>query len=186
MADENEVRLPYVYFPDPTIGRPVFDGSIYIGLPDTDPQVATNRLQVTAFQEDGSSVLIAQPIKTGAGGVPILNGSPVQLQVSGEYSIKVLNRLGTQVYYAPSLVAGQAPTTIIRTQLVPLSITLTDRFINAYLFNSNISWSDYYAEHKPSLDLGLIGAAPFVIENIPLERFDLAQNTSTTDLGVLP
>lgn len=186
MADENEVRLPYNYYPDPTRGRPVFNGSIYVGQPDTDPQVATNRLSVTAVQENGISVPISQPIKTSAGGVPILNGSPVQLQVSGEYSIKVLDSYGAQVYYAASLVSGVTPATIIRTQLVPLTIDLTDRFINAYLFNSNTSWSDYYDSHKPVMDLGLIGAAPFEIENIPTFRFDLAQNTSSTDLGVLP
>ena len=186
MADENEVRLPYAYIPDPTRGRPIFNGSIYVGKPDTDPQVVSNQLQVVAIQEDGISVPIAQPIKTGAGGVPTLNGSSIQLQVSGEYSIKVLDHLGAQVYYAASLVGGVTPTTIIRTQVVPLSIDLTDRFINAYLFNSNISWSDFYTAEKPDIDLGLIGAAPFVIENIPEFRFDLAQNTSTTDLGVLP
>lgn len=183
MADENEVRLPYVYYPDPTRGRPVFDGSIYVGFPDTDPQVVSNRLQVLAFQENGTSVPIAQPIKTGAGGVPMLNGSPVQLQVQGEYSIKVLDKYGAQVYYAPSLIGGIRPTTIVRTQLVPLSIDLSNRFINAYLFNSNISWLDYYTSKKPTIDLGLIGSTPFDIENIPVQRFDLAQNTSSTDLG---
>ena len=185
MADENAVRLPYEYYPDPTRGRPVFNGSIYVGQPDTDPQITSNQLQVTAIQEDGTAVPIAQPIRTGAGGVPILNGSPIQLQVSGEYSIKVLDNLGAQVYYAASLVAGTTPTTIIRTQIVPLTIDLTDRFINAYLFNSNTSWLDYYNSHKPVMDLGLIGSAPFEIENIPTFRFDLAQNTSSTDLGAL-
>ena len=183
MADENEVRLPYGYYPDPTRGRPVFNGFIYVGRADTDPQVTTNQIPVTAIQESGISIPIAQPIRTGAGGVPMLNGSPIQLQVSGEYSIKVLDSLGVQVYYAPSVLGGVQPTTIVRTQVVPLSIDLSNRFINAYLFNSNISWSDYYNQHKPTLDLGLIGSTPFDIENIPVQRFDLAQNTSSTDLG---
>ena len=186
MSDENVVRLPYDYFPDPTRGRPVFNGSIYVGLPDTDPQITTNQITVLAVQEDGISVPIAQPIRTGAGGVPTLNGSSIQLQVSGEYSIKVLDHLGVQVYYAASLVGGVTPTTIIRTQLVPLSVSLSDRFINSYLFDSNISWASFYAANRPTLDMGLIGSAPFEIENIPPFRFDLAQNTSTTDLGVLP
>lgn len=183
MADENEVRLPYNYYPDPTRGRPVFNGFIYVGLPDTDPQITSNQIAVTAVQEDGFSVPIAQPIRTGAGGVPILNGSPVQLQVGDEYSIKVLDSQQVQVYYAPSVVGGVQPTTIVRTQVVPLSVNLSNRFINAYLFNSNISWSDYYNQHKPTLDLGFIGSTPFDIENIPVQRFDLAQNTSSTNLG---
>ena len=183
MANENEVLLPYRYYPDPTRGRPVFNGAIYVGLPDTDPQIASNQLQVRAFQEDGLSVPIAQPIRTSAGGVPVLNGSPVQLQVEGEYSIKVLDHLGAQVYYAASLIAGQRPTTIVRTQVVPLSINLTNRFINSYLFNSNISWSDYYDAEKPFLDLGLVNNTFFNIEDIPSQRFDLAQGNSVTDLG---
>lgn len=183
MADENEVRLPYDYYPDPTRGRPVFNGFIYVGAPDTDPQITSNQLQVKAVQESGITVVIAQPIRTSAGGVPTLNGSPVQLQTEGEYSMKVLDHLGAQVYYAPSLVSGNRPTTIIRTQVVPLSINLTNRFINAYLFNSNISWAAYYAAHKPTMDLGTIGVATFNFENIPIQRFDLAQNNSITDLG---
>lgn len=186
MADANEVRLPYEYFPDPTRGRPVFNGSIYVGQPDTDPQITSNQIPVTAVQESGISVPIAQPIRTGAGGVPILNGSPVQLMVNGEHSIKVLDAQGAQIYYASSVVDGVTPTTIIRTQLVPLSISLSDRFINSYLFNANTAWATFYAANKPVIDFGLIGSAPFIIENIPPIRIDFAQNTSTTSLGVLP
>lgn len=185
MADENEVALPFHYYPDPTKGRPVFFGSIYIGRPDTDPQITSNQLPVKAYQEDGGSVTISQPIQTGAGGVPMLNGSPVQLQTEGEYSIKVLNNLGAQVYYASSLIGGIRPSTIVRQISVPLSINLSNRFINAYLFNSNISWLAYYTAMRPALNLGMIGASTFDIENIPAQRFDLAQNTSATDLGIL-
>jgi len=183
MADENEVRLPYDYYPDPTTGRPVFSGFIYIGKPDLDPQIPANQLVVKAYQEDGASVAIPQPVRTSAGGVPMWNGSSVQLQVEGEYSIKVLNKQGAQVYYAPSVIAGTRPTTIVRTQLVPSSIDLSNRFINSYLFNSNMSWTEYYEANKPILNLGQVGTAPFEIENIPVNRFDLAQGTSTTDLG---
>ncbi|SDA11214.1 Head binding [Pseudomonas sp. NFPP05] len=185
MADENEVRLPYDYYPDPTRGRPVYNGFIYIGKPDTDPQVVSNRLQVRAFQENGSSVPIAQPIRTGAGGVPDLNGSSVQLQVSGEYSIKVLDHLGAQVYYAPSIIGGIRPTTIVRTQFVPLSINLTNRFINSNLFDPNTTGTDYYALHPAAADFGDISVSPFNIENIPAERFDLAAGSGTVDLGGL-
>jgi hypothetical protein len=185
MAALNNVALPFQYYPDPTRGRPVFNGSIYVGAPDTDPQIIGNQVQVKAFQEDGGSVSIAQPIQTGAGGVPMLNGSPVQLQVDGEYSLKVLNSSGAQVYYAASVVGGVRPTTIVRQIVVPLSVTLSDRFVNSYLFDSNMSWSAFYAAGKPNMDLGDIGVSAFSIENIPPQRFDLAQNTSSTDLGAL-
>lgn len=185
MADENEVALPFHYYPDPTKGRPVFFGSIYIGRPDTDPQITSNQLPVKAYQEDGGSVTISQPIQTGAGGVPMLNGSPVQLQTEGEYSIKVLNNLGAQVYYAASLIGGIRPSTVVRQIAVPLLVNLSNRFVNAYLFNSNTSWSAYYAAMKPALNLGMIGTSTFDIENIPTQRFDLAQNNSVTDLGFI-
>lgn len=185
MADENEVRLPYDYIPDPTKGRPIFDGQIFVGKPDTDPQIPSNRQQVLAVQEDGSTVAIAQPIRTGAGGVPMLNGSPVQLKTDGEYSMKVLDRLGAQVYYAPSLVGGTRPTTIVRTQVVPLSIDLTNRFINSNLFDPNTTGVSYFNLHPVSSDFGGIAVSPFNIENIPAERFDLAAGSGTVDLGGL-
>jgi len=185
MADENEVMSPWAYFPDPTIGRPVFDGSIYVGEPDTDPQIASNRIQVKALQEDGSLVNIDQPIKTGPGGVPMLNGSPVQLQTEGEHSLKVLNKRGVQVYYAPSLVGGERPTTIINQVVVPLTTGLPDRFINNTLFQTNMTFQQYYDLYNPTMDLGPIGASPFPIENIPVNRFDLAEGDAVIDLGVL-
>lgn len=186
MADENEVFPPWGYYPDPTVGRPLFDGYIYVGEPDTDPEIATNRIQVKALQEDGSLVNIAQPIRTGAGGVPMLNGSPVQLQTEGEHSLKVLNRNQVQVYYAPSLVGGERPTTIINQVVVPLTTGLPDRFVNNTLFQTNMSFQTYYNTYKPNLNLGAIGTGPFTIENIPTNRFDLAQGNSIVDLGVLP
>jgi hypothetical protein len=185
MADQNEVALPYRYYPDPTKGRPVFNGSIYVGKPDTDPQITSNQLTVLALQEDGSTVSIAQPIRTGAGGVPMLNGSAVQLSVDGEYSMKVLNSMGAQVYYAPSLVSGLRPTTIVRTQTVPMSVQMTNRFVNSSLFDTNTSWSAYYAANKPNMNLGALSNTTFNIENIPSQRFDLAQGNSTTNLGGL-
>lgn len=185
MADENEVRLPYDYYPDPTRGRPVFNGSIYVGKPDTDPQIITNQITLFAVQESGATIAVAQPIRTGAGGVPLLNGSPVQLKVDGEYSIKVLDAQGAQVYYASSVVGGVKPTTIIRSQLVPLSINLTNRFINSDLFIPNMTGVDYFNLHPAASDFGGIGVTPFNFENIPAERFDLAAGTGSINLGGL-
>lgn len=186
MAEENEVLLPYRYYPDPTRGRPVYNGFIFVGRPDTDPEIVSNQIPVRAYQENGTSVAISQPVRTGGGGVPLVNGSPVQLQVEGEYSIKVLDHLGAQVYYAPSLIAGIRPTTIIRTQFAPLDFTLPNRFINSYLFNANTTAIEYYNTYQPTLDLGTLGTAPFNFENIPESRFDLAgPSVATIDLGGL-
>lgn len=185
MADINQVRTPYDYYADPSRGRPVFEGQIFVGRPDTDPQVQSNRIQVLAVQEDGSSVPIAQPIRTGAGGLPMLNGSPVQLKVDGEYSIKLLDKFGTQVWYFPSAFDGVRPTTIVRTQIVPLSVNLTNRFINSNLFDPNTTGLAYYNLHPVSSNFGGIPVTPFNFENIPAERFDLAEGSGTVDLGGL-
>ena len=96
------VELGIEYFPDPTQGRPVFLGSIFVGQPNTDPEILTNQKQVTLRQESGIEVQVAQPVLTSAGGVPVYNGSPVQILVDGDYSLKVLNKAGAQVYNIPS------------------------------------------------------------------------------------
>lgn len=93
------VKLSPEYFPNPTIGRPISSGSIYIGEPDLDPEIVVNQIQVSAVQEDGTSVSISQPISTSAGGVPTYNGSPVTLTVEQSYSLKVLDSSDSQIYY---------------------------------------------------------------------------------------
>lgn len=90
------------YFPDPDNGRPVSLGYIYIGVVDLDPEIEANRKEVTALQENGTEVTIPQPIRTNSGGQPVYNGSPVSLFVSGNYSLKVLDKLGTQKNYIPN------------------------------------------------------------------------------------
>jgi hypothetical protein len=185
MSELNEVALPYSYYPDFTTGRPVYNGKIYIGVPDTDPQVTSNQVEVKAAQEDGSTVTVPQPIRTSAGGVPTINGSAVQLIATGEHSIKVLNHRDEQVYYAPALFSGTRPTTIVRSQIVPANVDLTDRFVNGYLFEPNISFQNYYTNNSPVLDMGLIGSAAFTIENMPEDRIDLSQGNSSIDLGGL-
>lgn len=100
------VNLPYGYYPDPTQGRPVFFGGIYVGNVDTDPTIPINQKQITLKQEDGTTVEVPQPVNTGAGGVPLYNGSPVEILVEGSYSLAVLNQQGAQVYYSSSVGSG--------------------------------------------------------------------------------
>ena len=94
---------PHQYFADPNKGRPVFNGFIYIGRADTDPTETDNRLQVSLICEcGGMPVNISQPVRTGAGGVPVYNGSPAQINVPlTEFSILVQDKDQRQVYYSP-------------------------------------------------------------------------------------
>jgi len=105
----NRIKLAPAYFPNPTIGRPISNGELYIGEVDLDPEVVANQKQVYAQQEDGTRVAMSQPISLDAGGTPIHNGSPVTLFVSDDYALKVLDKLGAQVYYVPSQVEITSP-----------------------------------------------------------------------------
>lgn len=89
------------YFPLFDKGKPVANGYIYIGETDLDPEIPANQKAITFLQEDGSEVAGSQPVRTSAGGVPTYNGSPVTVLIDGDYSVKVLDKHGAQVYYVP-------------------------------------------------------------------------------------
>ena len=115
----NVVALPLQYYPDPSIGRPVFNGKIYIGEPDTDPEILANRKSVTLKQEDGSLVVIApeaQPLVTSSGGLVTYNGGYPQVLVdSGQYAIKILNKNDVQVMYVADVAPLYDPVNEIKT-----------------------------------------------------------------------
>ena len=130
----NVVVNPYEYFNDPNVGRPIFNGNIYVGIVDLDPEIPANQKQVTARQEDGTEVMISQPVKTNSGGNPTYNGSPIVLLVDGSYSIKVLDKQGNQEFYQANVTKGvpltyeQVSTTdILNGALVTATGTTTSR-----------------------------------------------------------
>jgi len=112
MAIEQAIGLGSEYFNDPNVGRPVFNGSVYIGKVDLDPKNIADRITVTVIEEDGVTVIeedgtrvaispAAQPLLTGAGGTIIYNGKPVSVVTDLDYSIRVDDSQGSQVYYFP-------------------------------------------------------------------------------------
>ncbi len=94
---------PYQYFADPKKARPVFNGFIYIGVPDGDPTNPDDQIQISVICEcGGDPINISQPVRTGSGGLPIYNGSPAQINVpAAEFSILLQDRDQSQVYYSP-------------------------------------------------------------------------------------
>lgn len=98
----NIVELSPGYYPNTSRGRPLSSADIYVGKPDLDPEIVANQKTLSVQQEDGTIVAVSQPIHTNAGGVPVYSGSPVVLLVEGDYSLKVLDSNGSQVYYVPS------------------------------------------------------------------------------------
>jgi len=88
-----------MYINNPAQGKPISNGKMYFGEPDLDPEIFTNQKQVYYIQENGDLVAASQPITLSAGGNPTYNGDAVTLSITGEYSTKVLNKLGVQEYY---------------------------------------------------------------------------------------
>jgi len=90
------VQPSYPIFTD-TNGQPLESGYIYIGAANQEPQ--TNPISV--FWDINQTQPAAQPIRT-MGGYPVNNGTPARLYVDSDYSIRVMNRNGTMVYYSPA------------------------------------------------------------------------------------
>jgi len=98
----NIVELSPGYYPNTSRSRALSTADIYVGKPDLDPEIIANQKTLSVQQEDGTIVAVSQPIHTNAGGVPVYAGSPVVLLVEGDYSLKVLDSSGSQIYYVPS------------------------------------------------------------------------------------
>lgn len=118
------INFPILYIPDPNVGRPLFNGQIYVGEPDLDPEIAANQKQLNVVQEDGTVVPVGQPFTLSAGGVPVYQGATVRLDVDGNYSLKILNANSAQTYYIHNVFEGQP---ITEDSLIGLAITTVDQ-----------------------------------------------------------
>ncbi len=101
------IDFPILYIPDPTKGRPLFSGQIFVGIPDLDPEVVINQKQLNVIQEDGTVVPVDQPFLLSAGGVPIYQNQTVRLDVDGNYSLKILDKLGAQTYFVDNVLEDE-------------------------------------------------------------------------------
>lgn len=107
------ITSPAEYYPDPDRSRTLFNGQMYIGQPDLDPEIPANQIQVNALQENGSLVPVTQPISISPGGVPVDGNGDVYIRliVDQNYSQKVLDSQGQQKYYIPNAFNGAPLTT---------------------------------------------------------------------------
>ena len=102
-----QVINPFIQFIDPINGNPLSAGSVYFGRMDSDPKnQPANRINVYAVQDNGTEVLLSQPITLNGAGQPQYSGSVKQIKVelyTGElaYSIQVFSRGGAQKGYSP-------------------------------------------------------------------------------------
>ena len=104
------LNFPILYVPDPLKSRSLFNGQIFVGEPDLDPEIPVNQKQLNVVQEDGAVVPVSQPFILSSGGVPVYNGSPVRLDVDGNYSLKILSKNNSQEYYIDNVFEGQPVT----------------------------------------------------------------------------
>lgn len=86
------IKPSYPIFTD-IDGQPLEYGYVWIGAANLDPQ--TNPIQV--YLDAALTIPAAQPIRT-LDGYLSMNGSPANIYVAQEYSIRVMNKNGTTVY----------------------------------------------------------------------------------------
>lgn len=99
----NLINNPLFYVPDPVKPKPLGGAQMFFGLVGTDPELEPNQKKVYSLQEDRAAINMPQPVICSAGGVPQFNGNTVALGISGDYSLKILDSKGSQVYYFPSV-----------------------------------------------------------------------------------
>lgn len=89
------VSMPSQIFTRAAIFQSCENGNIYIGKPDTDPQLPQNQIQVYIQEEDGSLLAVGQPIKINAGGYPVDASGQIQKFVTEQnFSMTVTNATG--------------------------------------------------------------------------------------------
>lgn len=105
-----QVIDPFLEFTNPANGQPIGIGSVYFGRPDSDPKnQPSNRINVYAVQDNGTEVLLSQPITLNAAGQPQYNGSPKQLRIElagsdTSYCVQVFDKNGAQKLYTARVV----------------------------------------------------------------------------------
>ena len=156
-SEEGKTRIhnPVLYLPDPDKKEPLALANIYFGQPDTDAEQPENQKRVYAIQEGGSLLAIPQPVKTSAGGVPVFNGTPVQLAIDGDYSFKVLDSSLSQKYNYP-VVKGISLLEAGIVSIVEDVLTLTTGQTSVTFPNADVSVSAIDIDGFPVLPAGTV------------------------------
>ena len=97
------VELPFIFFPKIKLDKPIFNGFIYFGEPDTDPYTNTfKRIDVKYIGPDGIAKDLVQPLRTSNGGVPIVDGENVKIIIDQDYSMTACGRNNEQIFHIPN------------------------------------------------------------------------------------
>jgi len=154
----------------PTLAIPLFDkdgvpalGKVYIGDPFVDPK--TNPKDATIFKaDDNTQVPAAYPIILSAGGVLQLNGSPVTVDVDGEYSLRIDDKNDNQIYLFTSLGTPTDTTQSILNALA-LDLNYSTDTIGTIIITSAVGNLLDEAEYILDLNTDLVWSIPIGITN---------------------
>lgn len=98
------VSMPSQMFSRAAIFQACEGGSIFIGQPDTDPQLPQNQVQVYIQEEDGNLLPVSQPIKINAGGYPVDSSGQIQKFVTEKnHSMTITNASGGVEHTYPDI-----------------------------------------------------------------------------------
>jgi len=174
------VKLPWPIVVRKDKFSALFNGGIYIGQPDAvDP--ITEPKDAIIIQEDGTQIPAEQPINIGVNGLPTYNGSVVAIDVTGDFSILIVDALGTQQYYYPSLgESSDLLVTDLRSVAFDLGLTFDD--IGVKLVTDDVGTSLNNAEFILNTTTGEVWVLP---TSIPAGSVvvSLSGSTLTTNNG---
>ncbi|MGL5526236.1 MAG: phage tailspike protein [Aeromonas veronii] len=95
------VTSPYQPFTMPKKFSAVFNGYVWCGVVDKDPQQYPVKIYVV--NEDGSRTEVSQPLRTNAGGFLVYNGNPANFVTDSNHSLLVQDSHKGQVWYEPDM-----------------------------------------------------------------------------------
>ncbi len=140
-----QVINPFIQFVDPINGNPLSAGQVYFGRKDSDPKnQPSNRIDVYAVQDNGTEVLLSQPIQLNGAGQPQYSGSVKQLkvvlnQLDDSYCIQLFNKNGSQKGYTP-IVEPLAPIiSIVSTHNDLASLVADTSVMVGALYRTNVN-----------------------------------------------
>ncbi|MCK5611134.1 hypothetical protein KAR91_55185 [Candidatus Pacearchaeota archaeon] len=123
----NIVKTNYFYYPRTNEGKPISQGKIYVGSPNTDPTIPANQIQVSLRLEDGSTIQVSQPVMTSSGGLPVdSNGKAAEVIADLPASVAVYDSNDILQQYNSSVSAE----TVDASQIIYNSITVQERLDN--------------------------------------------------------
>lgn len=96
------IETPFQQFTDKS-GKPLTNGYIYIGQPGLDPQA----YPLPVFFDANGTIAAPSPLRTNQSGFPTDGaGNPKRIYTTGQFSIRVRDANGVQIYYAENSADG--------------------------------------------------------------------------------